>query len=470
MIKAIIVDDEKLVRKGLISMINWSALGIAIVGEAADGPSALKLIRSTPVDLLFTDITMPGMSGLELIRQTRLQFPHVRTVVLTCHHEFDYIQEALRLGVIDYIVKTLLEMENADDTIARIIERYRWEEAMRASSSNGSAGRLMPASSALVFRPLLPESEKSELFALSPVRNNPFIEWEEGGMVPLVHPMPADGLVRELTRAIRERWEITLITDLQNVPLEEVKETVRLHLENALFYHSRSGTLAQLAYGELIHSSPSRSGDDPAPEEEWLNRHQDLRWAFGTEDWNRLISEVEERRPGADRLLAFGEALCRDWKGSLFSQTEAEHLLEASHSCRNWPDWTVWLRRIADLAKRRMLDLALSKEVILCLIRAMIYMRLHAYDKMNQADVADHVNMSRSYFSQCFSRFAGQPFKDVLRTMRMERAKAYLLESDTPVYEIAMSVGFEDDKYFSKLFRDLFGKYPTEFRMGGKPF
>jgi two-component system response regulator YesN len=243
-----------------------------------------------------------------------------------------------------------------------------------------------------------------------------------------------------------------------------------LHLENALFYHSRSGTLAQLAYGELIHSSPSRSGDDPAPEEEWLNRHQDLRWAFGTEDWNRLISEVEERRPGADRLLAFGEALCRDWKGSLFSQTEAEHLLEASHSCRNWPDWTVWLRRIADLAKRRMLDLALSKEVILCLIRAMIYMRLHAYDKMNQADVADHVNMSRSYFSQCFSRFAGQPFKDVLRMMRMERAKAYLLESNTPVYEIAMSVGFEDDKYFSKLFRDLFGKYPTEFRMDGKPF
>lgn len=131
MIKAVVVDDERLVRKGFISLIDWSSLGVVIVGEAGDGKSALDLLQQQEVDLLFVDLTMPGISGFELIKMVRQRFTGIRCVVLTCHHEFDYVQEAMRLGAVDYIVKTLLEMENADETIRRLVDRIKWEDNTR---------------------------------------------------------------------------------------------------------------------------------------------------------------------------------------------------------------------------------------------------------------------------------------------------------------------------------------------------
>lgn len=123
MIKVLIVDDEKLVRKGFISIMPWEQFGMTVAGEAANGERALEFMRSNPVDLLVVDITMPVLSGLELMKIVSSEFPHVKMVVLTCHQDFSYIQEAMRLGAIDYIVKTQLEMETAEEILKRIAGR-----------------------------------------------------------------------------------------------------------------------------------------------------------------------------------------------------------------------------------------------------------------------------------------------------------------------------------------------------------
>jgi two-component system response regulator YesN len=120
MIRALIVDDEKLVRKGLRLIFPWEKYNIEIVGEAATGEKALDFIRTNRVQLLFTDITMPGMSGLELFRLVQDFDASIKVVILTCHQDFDYIQEALRMGAIDYIVKTQLENQNMDEVLKRI--------------------------------------------------------------------------------------------------------------------------------------------------------------------------------------------------------------------------------------------------------------------------------------------------------------------------------------------------------------
>lgn len=470
MIKAIVVDDEKLVRKGFISMINWAACGIAVIGEAADGHGAIELLSRTEVNLVFADITMPGMSGLELIRHIRQQWPHIRSVVLTCHHEFDYVQEALRLGALDYIVKTLLEMENADETIARIAERFRWEEAVRGHGTPSGTAKLMPAPSALVFLELLPGADATELFLLSAVRSNPFIQLDGIGLVPLVHSASLDELAREMTRTLRANWQPALVTGLLDLPEEQVRQNLLQRLENAVFYLNPASGVPIIPYEQLT-CSRSKDAEEPAAGMDWWKRYADLRWAFGAAEWHSLVKAAEGDRPAPSLWPALGKALCRDWQGRLFGAAEGEALERSALSNQTWADWKNWLRQAADCIQRRMVELNMTKEVMQCLIRALLYMREHAGDKINQSDVADHVKMSRSYFSQCFARLAGEPFNVVLRAMRMERAKAYLLDSDTPVYEIAQSVGFEDDKYFSKLFRDLVGKYPTEFRMmGGKPF
>ncbi|MGO4269761.1 response regulator, partial [Paenibacillus sp. TAF58] len=123
MIKVMIVDDDKLVRKGLISAMPWHDFDMEVVGEASNGEKALEFIAANAVDLLLTDLAMPVMSGIELLKIVRKQYPSIYTVVLTFHQDFEYIQEALRLGAIDYIAKVQLEKERFEEVLERIYKR-----------------------------------------------------------------------------------------------------------------------------------------------------------------------------------------------------------------------------------------------------------------------------------------------------------------------------------------------------------
>jgi len=123
MIKVLVVDDDHLVRRGFISMMPWSLHGMKVVGEASNGLKALEFLDQQSVDLLIVDLLMPIMSGMELMREVRKLHPSLHIVVLTFHQEFEYIQESLRLGALDYITKLELENEQMDSVLERISQR-----------------------------------------------------------------------------------------------------------------------------------------------------------------------------------------------------------------------------------------------------------------------------------------------------------------------------------------------------------
>ncbi len=101
----------------------WSRHGLRIVGDVGNGRKALDFLREHPVDLLITDLAMPVMSGIELMRQARKLQPKLHMVVLTFHHEFEYAQEAIRLGALDYITKVELEEDQMDEVLQRIVRQ-----------------------------------------------------------------------------------------------------------------------------------------------------------------------------------------------------------------------------------------------------------------------------------------------------------------------------------------------------------
>ena len=90
MINVLIVDDDRFARMGLISMIPWEEYGMKIVGEAANGRRALEFMRQNKVNLMFVDIAMPIMDGMQLIRQVKEEFKDVHFVVLSFHEEFEF--------------------------------------------------------------------------------------------------------------------------------------------------------------------------------------------------------------------------------------------------------------------------------------------------------------------------------------------------------------------------------------------
>lgn len=106
MYKVLIVDDEPNIRKGLIHIIDWKHFGCEVVGEAMDGlEGGLEKIKELRPDIVIADINMPEMDGLEMIDAAKESVPHTKFVILTGYRDFSYLQEALRIGAFDYILK-----------------------------------------------------------------------------------------------------------------------------------------------------------------------------------------------------------------------------------------------------------------------------------------------------------------------------------------------------------------------------
>ena len=95
MYKVLIVDDEIMIRRGLSKIIHWEEIGFEMAGAVGKAMEALELIKKTPVDVLLTDISMPEMTGLELIHQARKILPGLKAVVISGYSEFDYAREAI---------------------------------------------------------------------------------------------------------------------------------------------------------------------------------------------------------------------------------------------------------------------------------------------------------------------------------------------------------------------------------------
>lgn len=107
-IKVLLVDDEAIERQVLATLIGKSGLPISVVGDAENGVQAVELFQSSPADIVFLDIKMPGLSGLAVARKLKQVSPSVKIVMVTAYQEFDYVQEALRLGASDFLLKPYL--------------------------------------------------------------------------------------------------------------------------------------------------------------------------------------------------------------------------------------------------------------------------------------------------------------------------------------------------------------------------
>lgn len=106
-IKVLVVDDEYLERALIRLGTDWTGNGFEIIGEAESGEEALKIIQKNKPDIVFTDICMPFMDGLELAEKICEKYEDIRIVIVTGHREFDYAQRALRLGVTDFLLKPI---------------------------------------------------------------------------------------------------------------------------------------------------------------------------------------------------------------------------------------------------------------------------------------------------------------------------------------------------------------------------
>ena len=119
MFQTLLVDDDFLVRSYLKTLDSWEKEGYEVVRDVQDGEEALEVMNQEKIDIVVTDISMPLMDGIELIKAVKKNWPEVSVIVLSCHDDFEYVKEAMRLGADEYILKNTLD----ENSLLEVLEK-----------------------------------------------------------------------------------------------------------------------------------------------------------------------------------------------------------------------------------------------------------------------------------------------------------------------------------------------------------
>ncbi|WP_199616120.1 response regulator transcription factor [Paenibacillus alkalitolerans] len=461
MIKVLVVDDDKLVRKGLISAMPWADFDMQVVGEANNGEKALEFLASNEVDLMLTDLAMPVMSGIELMRAARRKYPKLFIVVLTLHQDFDYIQEALRLGAIDYIAKVQLEKERFEEVLGRVHSRIKEElkkagPADAADTYGSDTGYVFlskddqPDTGRLFELPLLAEREPEEIDA------NVWLWAQDDDTIA------ADEVRSELTERLSGHagWTVMKLQGLSGQKKSFIHRLLRGYRQKDFFYdYDPSERFFEKSVESMQAGHPAADEESFASlKEQWLS----LEWIHQEELYNKLRDQLQMQRLPVPRIVQLLYLLENEWN-RVYSSVAKKSIVQPER-IDSWHEFESWLQSVRGFTAQITNQAQYSQEVADCIMKAVKIVQEEMDKQLFAVDVARRVNMSRSYFSQCFKDIAGKPFNEYLRHVRIEKAKEYLIHTNKSVQWIAERTGYMDEKYFSRLFREHAGMLPSEFR------
>ncbi len=514
--RILLVEDEPMFRKGLAKMIGGLGTGWEVCGEAENGEEAEQLVEQLRPDLIITDIRMPLMDGLELLKRVKTGHPDVAVIVITGYQDFQYAQSALRSGALDLLVKPCskqdicLVLDKAEAVVAQKLEQRRREQREQSRRKENALRELFlrlpcrPETAAALER----EVAGSKLILLRIAdyfpahkqylkKDMPLLQFAVLniiGELAEVYGIAGDLLIIEAGRFALFAQQLDSRQEqlLRRAITESVLNFLGLQVEpQEAVTVSSLGQLPDL-YEELfgVRSSSGKHGSAASPE----GAREDAPLPDGTASRIRqqMISaqlsslirsgETEGVKSCLEQLT--GE-VCgsrrEEWKMEALSLAFALHEtarrhLEAEyeprsvtarigqlHECGGLPELREWLaeetgRFLAALAEWQ------QKYGGSSIAAAVRYMEEHYAEQLTLTDVALQAHLSPAYFSHLFKKETGSSFVTFLIELRMEKAKQLLANTGLNVTEVAGNVGYDLPNYFAKLFKQFSGLTPKEYR------
>jgi two-component system response regulator YesN len=437
MLNVLVVEDEKLVRKGIIGTIDWPRYGMRVCGEAATGLQALEFLQTNPTDVVFLDLGLPGLSGIPLLRAICGDFPGTKVVVLTMDQEFETIQQALRLGVVDYIAKAQINSGSIDGILNHTLEKLRqrqWGDRKGPAFPNAYALYLKGESPALWRK--LQAFETCRAGAVCVVTDTRLdIPAAEALCAPFGEPLavlrlsaPADGSREEQTRALLR------------------------FAETDLFY--------KFEPGRREYPCPWPPAAPTAPDPSAVTGFEDMEWLYSDPAFAKALEALRGLRLSAEALTIFFYHLYTRW--AEYTGKPAPVFFEETQHCRWWHQWREWLEA-SRAGLRAALGFYEGGEGIV-LSKVIPYIQKNYHSRLPLGDILKEANMSKSYFAKCFKTVTGKTFTAYLNSLRVRKAADLLQNTGLPVYKVAEQAGYTSCKYFKAIFYAALGMTPKEYR------
>jgi two-component system response regulator YesN len=479
----LIVDDEPLAREGLRSMYDWDFNGFHVVGEASDGRRALKALETAQVDIIITDIAMPVMDGLELSRETKKQYPRTKILLLSCHNEFDYAREAIRLGASDYLLKAAFEADDLHRALVSIRNQLSKEaradgEKVLLASLNGfhdedSVRGLLSHIEKYVVGVCVPElnslsaSDVNERLIQSFYLNVPFgfaVRFDRGQLV-LLFPVAQEELPWESAIRLHQSWtDENMAVTFGLSPLYTKAD----ELHSA--YREASSAISRSFFGGIggVYCGAEQRALSKKDYEKFQERKLSLKKSitdqFTEKAYEQLVKMISAWNDAwlREDIMNQAKELVHVFLASMDTPTELSVELSAVDACQDIETLKAFLfhrlERVCPPAPQ--MEDYHSKMIT----KAVEYIRHRFTDDISLADVADHVSISRNYFSEQFKKHTGHTFIEFITMTRMNEAKTLLQDGQCKIYEVAQRCGFNDVKHFSKQFRKYFGMSPSDYQ------
>jgi two-component system, response regulator YesN len=408
----LIADDERTIREGIASSVDWASLGISRVLLASNGRKARAMIAAEKPDVAIIDIVMPEMTGIELITQCRKERDCPEFVIISGHDEFAYAQEALRNHVHNYILKPCDAAEIAETvrTVLRELEQRRAAEAERRDLQE-RLDVLEPGARAQLLADFITGAR------VSPGRLQALRRTYDPGttrfqlLILLARGRDSARTLRAMEKAAAARPGLP--SRFQTAPLEDSLVVLFTPEDRGVVEGFVEGIREELATGCAGRSALQAALSAPG-------------------DFDALPQLYVAAREALHRVLLT--------RGGV----ETGLVCDATDS-----SYGATVQRVMRLIEEHYMDGSLS---------------LGAVSK-------DVLRLNSDYVGKLFKKECGLTFSEYLMAVRMEQAKRIISASDgVRIYEVAARVGFGDDAaYFSRVFHRYAGVAPGEYRRKNDP-
>ncbi|MEK5032253.1 response regulator [Paenibacillus sp. FSL R7-0302] len=478
MYKVIIVDDESWAIRGISNAFDWEQYGFEISGQFTSAYKAWEAIASQEPDLVVTDIRMPEISGLDLMKRAKAHGIDTEFVIISGYAEFEYAQEALRFGALDYFLKPL-DVDMADTFLEKLALHFSRRSAARnhllldalTSADEEEIRRYLPAGSnagccrVLAFHYEEDRPKPAGLLKLDglPVR---LLEVETGTSTLLAVLMTEQ---KSELEGITEEWPAGASSPaLPVVGISSIgsglKQISKLIKEADL---AASRVFVDEVSG-AVHYSPKLHLVKPCIDELQTivhgNQYDSIEtYTLGLQEYFRLhelgMSEVVYLWNQAVGLLisAYPEEL-RDMELEFLNYAELKERFEDLESlCSFLHDVLTVLRQ----GNSRALQ---EGDILSCFNRMVAYIDRNYEQKLYLKELSVQFFINQVYCCQLFKKNLGKTFSEYVAELRIRKARGLLKQTDLSIENIAIQSGYVDYYYFNKVFKKHCGMTPAKFR------
>jgi two-component system response regulator YesN len=504
--RIVIIEDELRTRKSIIKLIGRINQSYTVVGEAGDGDEGLKIIARTNPDLIITDIKMPNFDGLEMIKRLKNDNVSSKLIILSGYAEFNYAQQAVKLGVDEYLLKpiTVNEFVKSLQNIEQLIKKE--EKSQTELSPFGRAGWLLEQM--LLQNDAVSVEDCVELqrqlgtgsdrhCTLIVIRFNLKLNiLEQEKLVKEIGSLTAEATLGEskriMARIDRELVLLTIREQFQKMLVKLKNLDDSESNEKFMIGYSEIGSLDEVnkVYSELKEnfkwSIVLKEGSIISTTEiaclkpEKLIYPQDIEARIvkcvQTLDFERIFNDINiffdqlraniynpnDLREAVTKLLGAILFVVRQEDPERYGNINNSRIMRELDDC-NYIESMINIFK--SLVRKIMVDNTKrpGQPYSLTVGRALSIIHQEYNSDLSLECIADRLHITPEYLSSVFAREVGQKWISYLTEYRINKSKELLLSKKYRIYEISRMVGYSDVKYYCRVFKKVTGYSTGDF-------